>query len=124
VSMRNVPAESGKVRASVEYGRALLSRLVNHAGRCGFMALMSIPLPRRQRACASDFETRSLLLERWAAMQPWDEALEQCFIRVASKVGHLKHTNAGEAHRLQVRLAHLKEPRRAYLAAKARIPAS
>jgi hypothetical protein len=51
-------------------------------------------------------------------MQPWDEQLDHCFLRVSSKVGHLKQTNPGDARRLQMRLRELRAMRDAYLSTK------
>ncbi len=73
----------------------------------------SVPQIVRQR-----LRNEVFLVERWAGMQPWDEQLDHCFLRVSSKVGHLKQTNPGDARRLQMRLRELRAMRDAYLSTK------
>ncbi len=72
----------------------------------------SVPPAMRQR-----LRNEVFLLERWAEMQPWNQTLEQCFLRLASRVGHLKQTNLGDARRLQLRLKQLVPLRELYLSA-------
>jgi Reverse transcriptase (RNA-dependent DNA polymerase) len=75
-------------------------------------SMPSVPPAARQR-----LRNEVFLLERWAAMQPWDKPLEQCFLRLSSRVGHLKQTNLGDARRLQLRLKQLVPLRELYLLA-------
>lgn len=73
----------------------------------------STPPVARQR-----LRNEVFLLEKWAEMESWGEALERSFLRVSSKVGHLKQTNPGDARRLQIRLKRLVPRRELYLSSQ------
>jgi hypothetical protein len=60
---------------------------------------VSSPAERRRQ-----LRNEVFLLEKWAAMETWNSSLEQCYLRLCSRVGALAMTNAGDARRLKARL--------------------
>jgi hypothetical protein len=68
--------------------------------------MISSPMERRWQ-----LRNEVFLLERWAAIEAWNSPLEQCYLRLCSRVGALVRTNAGDARRLKIRLNHLSRYR-------------
>jgi hypothetical protein len=70
-----------------------------HVHRLNVNDSASVPSDRRQQ-----LRNEVFLLERWAQMQPWDDALERVFLRLSARIGQLRQTNAGDARRLKRRM--------------------
>jgi hypothetical protein len=71
--------------------------------------------PSAPRQVRRRLRTEFYLFEKRVATQPWDAELELCFMSISSRVGHLKQTNQGDAHRLKLRLQQMSCARQCYL---------
>lgn len=74
--------------------------------------------PSMPRKLRQQLRTEVFQLERRATTQPWDAQLEHRFIRLSSRVGHLKSINPGDARRLKSRLQQLATAHRVQLPTK------
>lgn len=74
-------------------------RQAMHVHGLNVNSVASVPAKRRKQLRAAVFQ-----LERRARIRAWDASLESAYVSLRTRVGHLQHTNPGDALRLKLRL--------------------
>lgn len=77
--------------------------------RLNVNSIPSVPLKRRKRLRAEVFQ----LERRVRLQQRWDGELEAAYFSLCTRIGHLKHTNPGDAQRLKLRIEAIGDSRHA-----------